>query len=272
VTAQLRGARAATLLLVVFAALVSSTIVPGNACAQAPNWVPRDSASFEIYQGDVLLGTEEYRAFQTSDTLIMGSTLRLPGAAKDSKLPLEKRTTFLRRMLDSYPLVFQVIDYPRDAEKGHATAINCMFHDTSAVIYREITGQVGRGESIALPPGRLYILEPGIYAQVQTLAADFLVRKQERRKQPVLIPSAQSVVEITMTRGPVEKLGQGDVVVTTQRVIMTDGLTQLVAWIDPEGRMMKMEAPREGLRVERVLPAKPAKPTTAGSGKSKKKG
>ncbi len=256
-TARFSDARAAAVARLFAFALLVLVAAPGLARAQAPSWVPRDSASFEIWQGDVKLGTEEYRMFQATDTLIIGSTLRLDGAGPDSKLPLEKRTTFLRRALDSFPLVFQVVDIPRDTAQGRATAINVMFADTTAVIYREITGVVGAGEAIALPPGRIYILEPGIYAQVQTLAAEFLARNQAKRRQPVLIPTAQQVIDLTLTRGAVEKLGQDGHVVTTTRVDITDKLTQLVAWVDADGRMWKMEAPGQGLRVERVLPAKP---------------
>jgi hypothetical protein len=273
VTAHPRDARAAAFVpafapvLILLASFLAAAVA-GPARAQAPSWVARDSASFEIWQGDVLLGTEEYRVFQTGDTLIMGSTLRLPGAAPDSRLPLEKRTTFLRRAMDSYPLVFQVIDFPRDTTRGKPTAINCFFTDTTATIYREITGSLGRGESIGLPPGRLYILEPGIYAQVQTLVGDFVATKQDKRRQPVLIPSAQQVVELTLTRGPVERLGQEGHVVTTTRVDITDKLTQLVAWVDADGRMWKLEAPAAGLRVERGLPEQPAK---APAGKARAK-
>ena len=273
-TAHFRDARAAALvpafapILVLLVSLLAGGAGPAR--AQATSWVPRDSASFEIYQGDVLLGTEEYRVFQATDTLIMGSTLRLAGAAPESRLPLEKRTTFLRRQLDSYPLVFQVIDIPRDTLDGKkATAINCIFTDTTAVIYREITGVIGRGEAIGLPPGRLYILEPGIYAQVQTLVGDFLATKQNKRRQPVLIPSVQQVVELTLTRGPVERLGQEGHVVTTTRVDITDKFTQLVAWVDAEGHMWKMEAPGQGLRVERMLPAAPPTPPTKKAGAKK---
>ena len=274
--AHFRDARAAALVpafaLAVGLVLSFAPSIVGPARAQAPGWTPRDSSSFEIWQGDVLLGTEEYRVFQTSDTLIMGSTLRLPGARPDSKLPIEKRTTFLRRALDSYPLVFQVMDFPRDSTRGKSTAINVVFSDTTAVIYREITGVIGRGEAISLPPGRIYLLEPGIYAQVQTLAGEFLATKQQKRRQPVLIPSAQQVVELTLTRGPVERLENEGHVVTTTRVDITDKLTQLVAWVDADGRMWKMEAPGQGLRVERTLPAAMAAKKSTGKKAGAKKG
>lgn len=274
-TAHPGDARAAALIpaFALALVLVVSLAAPavGPAQAQAPGWIPRDSSTFEIWQGDVMLGTEEYRVFQTGDTLIMGSTLRLAGAGPDSRLPLEKRTTFLRRALDSFPLVFQVIDIPRDTTRAKGSAINVMFSDTTAVVYREITGVIGRGEAIGLPPGRLYVLEPGIYAQVQTLVGDFVATKQAKRRQPVLIPSAQQVVELTLTRGPIERLGQEGHVVTTTRVDITDKLTQLVAWVDADGRMWKLEAPGQGLRVERGLPvAKKAAKTPAKKAGAKK--
>jgi hypothetical protein len=199
-----------------------------------------------------MLGIEEYRLYRTHDTLIVGSTLRLTGAGEESDLPRQKNTTFLRRADSSFPLVFQVTELARDTL--NSKAINCVFSDTSVMIYHEMRG-AGKGESIALPPGRLYILEPGIYAQVQTLAGDFVQRSQERRRQPVLIPSSRTVVDLFLTRGERERLGQDGFVVETTRVELTDKLTRLVAWVDDQGRMWKMEAPGNGLRVERSLPA-----------------
>ena len=50
---------------------------------------------------------------------------------------------------------------------------------------------------------------------------------------------------------------------------MTDKLTNLVAWMDTGGRMMKLEAPGAGLRVERgpeIVEKKPAPATKKRSG------
>jgi hypothetical protein len=80
----------------------------------------------------------------------------------------------------------------------------------------------------------------------------------------VLIPSAGVVVDLFLTRGPREQLGQGSHIVETTRIAISDKLTELVAWVDDAGRMWKMEAPGQGLRVERPMPA-PA----AGSKKAK---
>ena len=261
------GARAAALLLAAAAVALALFALPVRpaAAAMPETWVLEDSTTFEIYQDEQMLGIEEYRLYRTNDTLIVGSALRLTGAGEQSNLPRQKNTTFLRRADSSFPLVFQVSEVGRDTM--NSKAINCIFSDTTVMIYHEMRGG-GKGEAIALPPGRLYILEPGIYAQVQTIAGDFVQRSQPRRKQPVLIPSARLVVDLFLTRGARERLGQGGHVVETTKVELTDKLTRLVAWVDDQGRMWKMEAPGQGLRVERAVPAVAAKPK--GKAKAKK--
>jgi hypothetical protein len=224
----------------------------------------KQQASFEIYTGDTRLGTEKFRVYAAHDTLITASTVRLDGLGPESTLPFEKRTTYLQRGYDSYPLVFQIVQEAR-SDTSQSMALNCVFRDTVAIIYKE-SGQRGVGTSVALPPGRLYILEPGIYLQVQLLLADFLAGSQDTRRQPVLIPSAEQVVDLFLKKGPVEPIVVRGHRVDARRIELTDKLTNLVAWMDEHGRLMKLEAPGQGLRVERgpeiaekdAAPAKPA--------------
>jgi hypothetical protein len=238
-------------------------------CALAPSaradvtdtYEVRQQASFDIYNGQTRLGTEKFRIYATHDTLITASTVRLDGAPKDSQLPFEKRTSFLQRAYDSYPLVFQITEQPR-SDTTETIALNCIFRDTVATIFREEKGR-GVASSVALPPGRLYLLEPGIYLQVQLLLADFLAGSQQTRKQPVLIPSMEQVVDLWLTRGPMEPVVVRGKKVNAQRVDFTDKLTKLVGWMDTSGRLLKLEAPGQGLRVERgpEITAKKTTPT-----------
>ena len=209
----------------------------------------RQQASFDIYNGQTRLGTEKFRIYASHDTLITASTVRLDGAAPGIPLPFENRTSFLHRAYDSYPLIFQITEQPR-ADTTNTLALNCVFRDTVATIFREENGR-GVGTSVALPPGRLYLLEPGIYLQVQLLLADFLAGSQQTRKQPVLIPSLETVVDLWLTRGPVEAVVVRGKKVDAQRVEFTDKMTNLVGWMDTSGRLLKLEAPGQGLRVER---------------------
>jgi hypothetical protein len=265
------GAPVAALTLAAsFALAVLGFVAARPAAAQLPGWTVLDSTTFEIYQDDRQIGEEQYRAYRTNDTLIIGSSLSLPGLPEGSPLPSVKNTTFLRRADNSWPLAFHVQEAGRDTT--NTRSISCAFSDTTVIVFHEAAG-VGRGTALALPPGRLYILEPGIYAQVQTLVGDFARSTQNKRKQPVLIPSAKAIVDIHLTRGPKERLGQDKFVVQTTRIDLTDNLVRLSAWVDDQGRMWKMEAPGQGLRIERAVPANlPAAATGKAKPSAKKKG
>jgi hypothetical protein len=241
-----RSLRAFACALVSFALFASAH--PARA-AVVDGYQVKQQASFEIYTGETRLGTEKFRIYVTNDTLISASTVRLDGAEPTSPLPFEKRSTFLQRSFDSYPLVFQIVQQPR-IDTLQTMALNCAFRDTVVIIYKE-SGQRGVGVSVALPPGRLYILEPGIYLQVQLLLADFLAGSQETRRQPVLIPTSEQVVDLFLKKGPVEPIVVRGKRIDARRIELTDKLTSLVAWMDPDGRMWKLEAPGQGLRVER---------------------
>ena len=231
-----------------FAAALLSCVACAARAAVTDTYEVRQQASFEIYDGSNRLGTEKFRVYATHDTLITASTVRLDGLGPESKMPFEKRTSFLQRSFDSYPLVFQITEQPR-SDTTQTMALNCVFRDTVATIYKEVGGR-GVGGSVALPPGRLYLLEPGVYLQVQILLADFLEGSQQTRKQPVLIPSVEQVVDLWLTRGAVESIVVRGKKVEAQRVDLTDKLTNLVGWMK-DGRLMKLEAPGQGLRVER---------------------
>ena len=247
------GAFAPALALFFVAAVVAARPAPAAVAQVVPStWTAVDSATFEIYQNDRQLGDESYRAYRTNDTLIIGSSTQLPGAPAGSPLPAAKTTTFLRRAMDAWPLIFQVYEVHRDTSQNRT--ISCAFNDTTVIVFHEV-GRQGSGTALALPPGRLYLLEPGIYAQVQTLVGDFVRSTQNARKQSVLIPSAKVIVDVHLKRGIREKLGQAGRVVETTQVELTDKLTTLVAWVDDQGRMWKLEAPGQGLRVERALTA-----------------
>jgi len=230
-------------------AILLCVLAPSARADVTDTYEIRQQASFDIYNGQTRLGTEKFRIYASHDTLITASTVRLDGAGPDSRLPFEKRTSFLQRAYDSYPLVFQITEQPR-ADTTDTQALNCVFRDTVATIYKEGSGR-GVGTSVALPPGRLYLLEPGIYLQVQLLLADFLAGSQQTRKQPVLIPSMEQVVDLWLTKGPVESVVVRGRKVDAQRVDFTDKMTKLVGWMDTGGRLLKLEAPGQGLRVER---------------------
>jgi hypothetical protein len=253
----LRALRRASLRVVLALTAVALSILaiaagPGaarSATAPAQEVTTQQASSFEIYSGDHRLGTENFRIYAIADTIIMTSDVTLDGASPGSTLPLTKSAAFRQRKFDSYPVAFVAEERTRrDTSRVDRTV--CAFGDTVVMITRDRADR-GRVESVGLPPGRLYILEPGVYLQLQVLLADFLAHTQEERKQSVLIPSLATVIEVELKRGPAEDIVVRGRTVKTTKVEMTDQMTTFDAWLDGDGRMWRLTAPGQPLRVER---------------------
>jgi len=255
--------RALLLIAAMFAALSAHSAVPHPAAAAAatpvataaPAPAAADTAvktqdsSFEIYAGEHRLGTEKFRVYSLADTVIMTSEVTLDGVAPESTLPRSKSAAFRQRAYDSYPVAFVAEEHPR-RDTTHVNRVNVAFRDTVAMITLDRADR-GRVESVGLPPGRLYLLEPGIYLQVQVLLADFLARGQETRKQSVLIPSLARLLDVQLTRGEEEDIVVRGARVHTRHVTMSDGLTTFEGWLDAGGRMWRLVADGQPLRVDR---------------------
>ncbi len=222
-----------------------------DAAAGANDVVTKQASSFAIYSGDHRLGTETFRIYAIADTVIMTSDVWLDGASPESSLPLTKSAAFRQRAFDSYPVAFAAEwRTRRDTTRTDRVTVQFQFGDTACLITNDRADR-GRVESVALPPGRLYILEPGVYLQVQVLLADFLARPQDERKQGVLIPSLAQVIDLDLKRGPAEDIIVRGRRVHTTRASMTDGTTAFDAWLDADGRMWRLVAAGQPLHIER---------------------
>src|SRR5262249_8142707 len=113
----------------------------------------------------------------------------------------------------------------------------------------------GDGSVIAVPPGRVYILDPSVYEQVEALTRDFAQSQVAKRTMHALIPPRDTVITIQMSRGPKEKVKVADgKSVSAQRVDMFDDLPRIEAWLDDAGNLVRLEAPAQKVRVVRLAP------------------
>jgi hypothetical protein len=227
----------------------------------------KQASSFDIYSGSHRLGTEKFRVYTIADTVIMTSNVTLDGAAPDSRLPLTINAAFRQRAFDSYPVAF-VSETRARRDTSQVDRVICAFRDTVAMVTIERADR-GRVEAVGLPPGRLYILEPGVYMQMQVLLADFLARGQEERKQGVLIPSLARVIDVDLKRGPAEVLELRGRRVQTTRADLTDQMTTFHGWLDADGRMWKLTAEGQPLHVERGRDETPKGAPTKGRAPAK---
>jgi hypothetical protein len=253
--------------LVLVLALSPSPAASAASAAADPR-ADRDSSYFTISQDGRAIGREEFVHYVQHDTVFSYSTVTLDGLPKDSPVPLVRRTTFLQRRTDSYPMFFETISTPRDS--AASLAISCVFSDTTVVVYREIN-QRGLGEALALPPGRLYILDPGVYHPMQLLMADFLGMSQDRRQQKVFIGANNTFATLSLTRGIQRTLRAGGRERSLTSVQIKDENAEFVGWLDGAGRMWRLEAVGQGLTIERAPETKQGAAPKRSASKSKKK-
>lgn len=210
------------------------------------------TGTFEIWQDTTRLGTEFYRVYESPrrDSLLAASTVRYELRADGGLTTIEKWTLSISRRLDAFPLRYQ----RHEQTGGRQRSLSLLTRDTTATVYREVEG-FGEGTVVRLPPGRIYILDPGIYEHVENLVSDFFLRGLETREQNVLMTPSDEVQQVRLTRGPREKVevpGRGTVEAT--RVDLFDDLTLIRVWLDDEGRMLRLEAPAQRIRVVRLPP------------------
>jgi hypothetical protein len=210
------------------------------------------TGTYEAWQDTSRLGTEFYRVYATpgGDSLVSVSTVRYELHGQGGLTTYEKWTLGITRSLDSYPLLYQT----RESIGGRQRALNVTFRAGTALIFRESEGR-GGATAVGMPPGRIYILDPNVYEQIERVVSEFYARGLPSRMQNIIMTPRDTVLEIRLTRGPKENIelpGRGKLAAT--RVDIFDDLTLIKTWVDDGGLLVRVEAPAQKLRVVRLPP------------------
>lgn len=240
-------------------AAVALALVAPVASGQLATWRPtippertltsvRDGV-FEVWTADRLAGTETYRVLRSAsgDTLFAISILEYGGSDTPESLRVTKQALHITRALDQTPLFFQTIEN----SKGASFRASAAFSDTVVQVFQE-NDEGGKGHTMVVPAGKLYLLDPGVYQLIEFVSGEFARRGAGARKYPVFVLRSLQTIELQLTRGEEEEIewpaGKRTRAIPTE---LTDGLTSFTGWFDGEGRMLVLEAPAYGTRVVR---------------------
>lgn len=245
--------------LLTLAALATAVILPGAALGQLATIPPeitplellelRDAGTFDVWQGNSLLGFEKYETYVsiTGDSLITWSAVEYTFGAGPESSTFAKEAVLIDGAVDAYPLFYQT----REVVGNDTRAMSMTVIDTTAQIFRERSGK-GVGSVIEVPRGRFFVFDPSVYHHIEILLGRFARRSIDSRHYQVLVPATETFLDLTAVRGGEEKVALSD---GTKReavkLELSDELTKFEAWVDKNGRLLRLEAKAQGIKVVR---------------------
>lgn len=247
------------------AAALPLVLAPLRACAQptttagdklkalsAVHGNTLDAGTFIISQCGKPVRAEDFAIELMGDTLLMraASTVSFPGQAAQ---PVDKSMVLMAGPLDFAPGNYwsQQSAGPDTLRRG----VEVTPGDTIMTVWRELN-RVGTGEVVAQPPGRMYILDPPLFATFNFLGRSLHGKVCDRRPIQVFVLGARdSMVEGTVTDVGTETLRWGGRAVLARKLVIADQATSFTGWYSPDdGRMLRLEQARDSIRVDRKAP------------------
>jgi hypothetical protein len=210
-----------------------------------------DDGVLIISQNGKPVRAEEFAFQRTRDTLLVraSSMVSLPGQAER---PVDKSMVLIVSPLDyamgSYWSQFAV--RADTLRRG----VEFFRGDTVATIWRQVD-RAGTGDRVAMPPGRLYILDPPLFTTFNFLGWTLQGKPCDRRPIKMFVLGQQdTLVDATVTEVGSETIRWGGRPVLTRKLVIADKTTSFTGWYTPDGRMLRLEQATNNIRVDRKPP------------------
>jgi hypothetical protein len=232
-----------------------------------------DYAQYLVFAGTRLLGTERFSLEPMSDSVAVFANIEEVLPTPDGDQKLVKKLELMMKALD-----YDVIAYSSEQHLfGRTLLRGVMVSDTLFTSYREADGR-GIGDRYVRPPGRMFIIDSQAFVLFDVMLRSLHGKEASARTLPVFVMGdpRDSVMQISLRPEPRnEKLAWGKDSVSTRRYTISDGSSEFVAWIGPDGKMLQLEQAASGLRVVRdprpvTAPGKTASPASSKSSPAKK--
>jgi hypothetical protein len=239
-------------------------LVPQRACAQpvtaagsklealsAPRGNILDEGAFVISQNGKPVRLENFAIERTRDTLLVRASSRIALPGQDQR-PVDKSMVLLVGPLD-----FAMGSYWSQLAAGPDTlrrGVEVTPGDTVFTVWREFNRR-GVGDLFAQPPGRMYILDSPLFTTFGFIGWTLQGKLCDRRPITVFVLGARdSLVNATVTDVAEETLHWGGRPVQARKLVIADERMSFTAWFSPDGRMLRLEQPQTGIRVDRKSP------------------
>lgn len=206
-----------------------------------------DYGAYEVYQGDRALGTETFAFERHSDSLFVHCATEQEIPWPDRVLKLEKSMRLLTRRFDGSLVVYESVQ----TLDGQRLVRAISPADTAMTVYRE-DERAGEGTTIVKPPGKLFIIDPHLFTLYDVIVREFAGRKfEQRRINMFALTDQDTLVEGTVKNLGTETIRWGAKPVQATKYRIGDTVSEVFAYVGPQGYMLELRQPAADLRVIR---------------------
>jgi hypothetical protein len=142
---------------------------------------------------------------------------------------------------------------------GHLTVKGVVPGDTSMTVYSEVDG-AGTAERLVQPPGRLFVMDPPLFTLFDVVCRNVSAQSLARRPiELVTLGDPAATARATMSAAGPDTIRWGGKRMVARRYLLADDRGTFLAWVSPEGQMLRLLHEASGLEVLREEPVKGAK-------------
>lgn len=220
-----------------------------------------DMGRFTVSRDSQVMRVEDFVYERQGDSLIVRAASALwrePG----TNLHFDKRAVLIVEAHE-----YDVLSYASQLETAADTlrrGLSIASGDTAFALWRE-TRRGGVGDVMAVPPGRMYVLDAPLFSLFGFVGWTLRDRTPDHWPLHALVLGARdTLVEATVTDAGTQDLNWHGQTVSTHKLVFGDQQTSIAAWFTRDGHMLRLEQTQAGIRVERdAPPAEPARPAPA---------
>jgi hypothetical protein len=225
--------------------------LPLEALLPSPGTPSLDQGRLVISQGGKPVRVEDFTFKQAGHVLLVQASSSVSAAGRDDR-EVDKSATVVMGAED-----FAIETYRSAWVVGPDTlwrGFELPPGDTLCTIWRE-SSVGGVGDHIAVPPGRIYVLDPPLFTTFTVIARSLQGKVCDQRPIQVLVLGVRdSLVAGTVNEIGTETIRWGGRPVVARKLVIADAQTDFVAWVAPDGRLLRLEQPTAGIRVDREAP------------------
>jgi hypothetical protein len=249
-----------------FLSLLAATPVAARPITEEPKYRELDHGKFLVRVHDHVIGAENFGIEARADSINCRARSYRTQRTDKGDEQVEKFVGISFGRMDWGLRFYQ----SEETFRGETLVRGVMMDpsDTAFTVYKERKGAGGAANRLSAAPGRTFVLDSGLYTLFDLICVYLSDQTFTTRPLNILtFGEPDTVMEAQVTDLGHETIHWAARQMAVRKLRFTQGETQMEAWVDPSGHMLRLTHVPSGLLVEREPPEvkKRATPTKSGA-------